>query len=312
MTQRTRRGLLWLQSLVLILTLTNCSAPPAASPAAEASPNAEEETPLREKVKVRMPEAGDTEVAENDEVRIDTSHKADGYVMLTCITGRDKRVKAQIKCGDKVYNYDLNHEGRSETFPLQCGDGSYAISVLENIVDNRYTPLLTAEVEVVLSSAYAPFLVPNQMVDYTPDSQAVLEGQALTADARSDLDVVHDVFQYIVNNIDYDDAKAETVQTRKDYLPSVDDTLEERKGICYDYASLFAAMLRSQGIPTKLVTGYVEPLDVYHAWNLVYIKDVGWVEMKIYFDGENWQLVDTTFAASNTDGDLQYETVYEY
>ena len=43
---------------------------------------------------------------------------------------------------------------------------------------------------------------------------------------------------------------------RVDDLPSVDETLKTKKGICFDYAALMTAMLRSQGIPTKLEIGY--------------------------------------------------------
>ena len=55
-------------------------------------------------------------------------------------------------------------------------------------------------------------------------------------------------------------------------------------------------MLRSQGIPTRLVVGYAG--DVYHAWINTFIPEKGWVEGVIYFDGETWKLMDPTFASS--------------
>ena len=57
-----------------------------------------------------------------------------------------------------------------------------------------------------------------------------------------------------------------------------------------------AAMLRSQGIPCKLVVGFAG--DVYHAWISVWSPDQGWVEGTIYFDGVDWQLMDPTFAST--------------
>ncbi len=33
------------------------------------------------------------------------------------------------------------------------------------------------------------------------------------------------------------------------YLPDVDSILQEKKGICFDYAALMATMLQSQNIP---------------------------------------------------------------
>ena len=57
------------------------------------------------------------------------------------------------------------------------------------------------------------------------------------------------------------------------------------------------AMLRSQGIPTKLEVGYSE--DVYHAWISVYLEDKGWVDDVIEFDGHSWTLMDPTLASAN-------------
>ena len=59
------------------------------------------------------------------------------------------------------------------------------------------------------------------------------------------------------------------------YLPDPDRTYSSRNGICYDYASLMCAMLRSQGIPSRLIKGST-PLG-YHAWNEVFFEGRGWV-----------------------------------
>ena len=74
-------------------------------------------------------------------------------------------------------------------------------------------------------------------------------------------------------------------------------SLRKKKGICFDYAALMTAMLRSQDIPTKLVVGYTGSL--YHAWINVFLEGQGWVDNVIYFDGhDDWKLMDPTFASS--------------
>ena len=73
--------------------------------------------------------------------------------------------------------------------------------------------------------------------------------------------------------------------------------MESGKGICFDYASLMAGLLRSQGIPTKLVVGYSG--TAYHAWISVYLDEAGWVDNIIEFDGSSWSLMDPTLAACN-------------
>ena len=54
-------------------------------------------------------------------------------------------------------------------------------------------------------------------------------------------------------------------------------------------------MLRSQGIPTRLEVGYAG--TVYHAWISTYIKDVGWINGIIQFNGSGWTLIDPTTAS---------------
>ena len=39
-------------------------------------------------------------------------------------------------------------------------------------------------------------------------------------------------------------------------------------------------MLRSEGIPCKLITGYVGE-ETYHAWNSFYVESEGWITVEI-------------------------------
>ena len=56
------------------------------------------------------------------------------------------------------------------------------------------------------------------------------------------------------------------------------------------------AMLRSHGIPTRLVLGYAE--STRHAWIDVYSEETGWIDKVIFFDGQDWLMMDPTFAAA--------------
>ena len=63
-----------------------------------------------------------------------------------------------------------------------------------------------------------------------------------------------------------------------------------------------ATMLRSQNIPAKMEIGYanMEEGAVYHAWLSVYIKDIGWIDDLIEFDGKNWSMMDPTLISEQT------------
>ena len=115
---------------------------------------------------------------------------------------------------------------------------------------------------------------------------------------------VEKIYGYVVKNVSYDKVKAKNVKSG--YLPNVDTTLKTKKGICFDYAALMSAMLRSQNVPIKLIVGYTG--SVYHAWINVWSEKEGWIEGKIYFDGKTWKLMDPTFASSGK----QSDSIMEY
>jgi transglutaminase-like putative cysteine protease len=52
-------------------------------------------------------------------------------------------------------------------------------------------------------------------------------------------------------------------------IRSATDVLESREGVCRDYATLFAALARAAGVPTRLCAGIVffKGAFYYHAWN---------------------------------------------
>lgn len=250
--------------------------------------------------KCLIPEASGTVTYGDGTVSIDASNTAEGYVMVR-YQGNASKVKMQITAHDTTtYTYTLAI-GSYETFPLSEGDGVYKIDILENVRDDMYAFVFSQDIEVKLKDEFQPFLYPNQYAWFTQNDEAVAYGIELSDASSGDLDYVERVYQYITQNVTYDEELAATVESG--YLPDVDRTLQTKKGICFDYAALMAAMLRSQGIPTKLQIGYSG--DAYHAWISVYLTEVGWVDNIIEFDGKSWSLMDPTLAAGNSRSSLK-------
>lgn len=61
-------------------------------------------------------------------------------------------------------------------------------------------------------------------------------------------------------------------------IPSALEILNTMKGDCNEHSTLFAAMARSIGIPTKIIAGLVYQDDAfyYHAWNEIYVNGLWW------------------------------------
>ena len=294
-----RLHLSYLLIAIFCLLLGGCSGSSSASRKEHSGP------PRDSTPKVLTPSADGVTVYQNDFASIDASNTSQGYVMVK-YNGTNEKVKLQITCPDQsCYTYLISDRGAYDTFPLTAGNGSYALQVLENVAGDTYTVSLAQSINVSIEDEFLPFLYPNQYVNFHTDSKAVSKGSDLAKDTYSDLDVVQNIYNYVIKNISYDTEKAQNVSYG--YVPDIDDTLSSKKGICFDYAALMTSMLRSQNIPTKLEVGYSG--DAYHAWISTYIDDKGWVDDIIQFNGDSWQIMDPTLAATNDSAAVDRKSV---
>lgn len=248
--------------------------PPAVSVVLEANPSGEKEE-------------------RSDDAVIDYSHTEDGYIMARYTTPTEKRLKLRIIGPTTTYTYNLPVDEWT-VFPLSDGSGSYQAALYINTHDSKYAVVMTVQFEVELQDEFAPFLRPNQYVNYAEAENTVAKGAQLCAGLEHPLEKVAAVYDFVVDTLEYDYDRAATVKSG--YLPVLDDVLAEKKGICFDYAALMAAMLRSQEVPCKLVVGYAG--ETYHAWISVWTEENGWIDGAIFFDGHVWKRMDPTFASS--------------
>lgn len=100
-------------------------------------------------------------------------------------------------------------------------------------------------------------------------------GAPLLAGVRALMNKIHDELEF--------DPKATTVST------PVMDVFERKAGVCQDFAHLMLSCLRSLGLASRYVSGYIltkpppgKPrlvgADASHAWVSVYCPGLGWVD----------------------------------
>lgn len=209
--------------------------------------------------------SGDDRTKKNGTV-VDYSHASQGYVMVKHKKSK-KTLKCRIEKDDISYTYDLNGEGEYEVFPLQMGSGKYNVRVYQQISGNRYSQASSLNFKAKLSDENAPYLCPNQYVWYEETGSVVALSDAVCEGRETQREKADAIRGYIASNYAYNFLRALTVP--KGYMPDIEATIQEKSGICFDIASLAAAMYRVQGIPAKLVIGYAD--RAYHAWNDVYL-----------------------------------------
>lgn len=212
---------------------------------------------------------------------IDTKQIRSGVFAVNYSIGKDDKVKIMVQKEGTTFYYNLTGQEATEVFPLQMGEGSYTIAVLENISENQYKQVIKETVEVANINPLDVYLQSIQMINWDDESHAVKKADELTKNIKSDEDKVKVIYDYIITNYSYDFEKTEMPY---DYLPDIDKIVRTKKGKCYDFSSLFASMLRSVNVPTKLVKGYGDKVKGYHAWN------------EVYLDGK-WLMIDTSFDA---------------
>lgn len=264
----------------------------------------ENEPPIYSPLEVLVPKASGGKILGSEPLLLDVSNQNQGY--LVALASSDvKGLNLQMIGPDQVnYSYFLN-PGEQAVIPFTGGEGSYTITVYEQIEGSQYAALYIQNLEVALDNEFLPYLYPNQYVDFSPDSKASQLALSLLSEDASDIDALTAIYDYVVENISYDEAKARNVEAG--YLPDVDETLRTRTGICFDYAALMTAMLRSRDIPCKLQIGYSS--DIKHAWIDVYIRSRGWIKQAIAFDGRQWTLMDPTFASTSQNDDAIFDYI---
>lgn len=159
---------------------------------------------------VLHPEASGEVAYGTDQIAIDASHASDGYVMLN-YTGTNEKVKFQIETPEgEAYTYLVTKNGTYIAYPLTQGSGTYQLTLYEaaSVEENLYATAFTQSIDVTITDEFVPFLAPNCYVDFDENSKAVKKGEELAAGCGSDLDVVTNIYHYVIENITYDEGKS--------------------------------------------------------------------------------------------------------
>ena len=232
---------------------------------------------------------------------VDYSNISQGYISAR-YSGASARAKLRIICGDVVNDHDLNVDGAFEYYPLTEGSGDYNIQLYEQLEGKMYSEVINITVTANIADDVVPYTYPNRYVMYEQGSDCVYKAAEVCAGVDDTIEKIAAIFGYITTNITYDYDLADKVSNGSIgvYVPDPDSVLTRKKGICFDYASLFAAMLRSQGIPSRLVIGYAKE-NIYHAWNEVYTTETGWISTELLLKLKGYNIVDSTFYANTPD-----------
>lgn len=204
---------------------------------------------------------------------IDVLTANQGYVTVGYVGSKPSfnRLKFQVRKGEQTYNYDFLPNEKPMRCPMNMGNGLYLMRIMERVEGSQYAQIAAVERQVKLISPKVPYTIPTVFCDYAVPGPCTRSVRQVSAGCKTELDVLKAVTEWVAGYVSYDYVKAGRLSGGTGYVPDPDATLHERKGICFDYASMEAAMLRSMDIPCKVVTGYVNG-STYHAWVSAYVN----------------------------------------
>lgn len=200
-------------------------------------------------------------VKRNGDLTIDCSHMDQGYVMVKGKT-TSKRLKVRVKTADSSLNYDLNSDGIYETFPLQFGSGEYDVILFQQVAGKEYRKAGEIRLNVTMEDPNTCFLYPNQYVNFDENTACVIEANNICAGITDQAQIYKTICDYIKSHFVYDFVKS--VSVKAGVLPDIDGCWEKHMGICQDLSAVTIAMLRSQGVPARLMIGNID--GKAHAW----------------------------------------------
>jgi hypothetical protein len=215
--------------------------------------------------------------AANDDFDLSDANK--GVLKVTYKNTENKKIKIMIEKDSQKSFYDLKTFSQ---YPLTFGNGEYIVAILENTADNKYKSISARKINVTIDDPTKVYLNQSQMLNWNENMEAIKKAKELTKGMTSNKEKAFGIYEYIVKNFKYDYDKINSIDNS--YNPNTEAIFNSKSGICSDFASLYAVMLRSVGVPTKYVKGNKNDISTYHAWNQVYLED-----------SNKWITVDTTY-----------------
>lgn len=224
----------------------------------------------------------------------------DGAITVRYYSESANSFKVSFTCNGitkSVSNFPANNS--TVRFPLLMGEGTYTVTIYEMIGGGNARAVSThnvstsgvqvaqsgvAETAGASSSGWTvdttdPYLTAVADINWSDNLTSVKKARELCTQSMTDEEKAKAIYNHLVANLTYNFDLVGNLPAG--YTPSMDSTYSSKTGICYDFASLYAGMMRSVGVKCKVVKGYNSMVDGYHAWNEVSVNG-------------SWQRIDLT------------------
>jgi hypothetical protein len=150
-------------------------------------------------------------------------------------------------------------------------------SEVRSTVDPAQTrPLTDAE-----RAQFAADLAPNANIQITPEIVAL--SKQIVGDEKNPVKAARRIYDWVLDNVDY--WVKDPAHKKASPVGSAEYCLTSRTGNCTDFHSLWIALARAAGIPSRIVYGSIFKPELagqdkdqsYHCWPMFYAPGIGWI-----------------------------------
>jgi len=125
------------------------------------------------------------------------------------------------------------------------------------------------------------------------DSYIKSEAAKLLEEKESVEEIIRADYTYIGEALTYDDSMIDNLAENR--RKGAKDALDSGIGVCMEYADSLTAILRAQGIPSRIAFGYSSSgedsyAEAGHSWVQAWIPEYGWLSIDPTYEGENMKI----------------------
>ncbi|HXB51770.1 MAG TPA: transglutaminase family protein [Rhizomicrobium sp.] len=177
--------------------------------------------------------------------------------------------------GNAVYHFNLLREHEELRIEAQATVEIAHVPVWPDKLDalewSRYN-------DFNLSDDHFDMLEPSRFARQSPELESFMKIADLEKPVGDPLSALLTLQRGIYDSFEYESGITEVNSP-------IEVALDERRGVCQDFAHIMIAIARAWGIPTRYVSGYLyhkgsrdrSAADATHAWVEAYLPSLGWV-----------------------------------
>lgn len=195
-----------------------------------------------------------------------TQYSDDDYVKITPVPD-----KTEVdKLGNMYAYYDAEGMRKNEKLII-------TVERKAKISDYDVEGGIVARANGTVTEDNQIYIEPQVKIE-SDDKKIIEKANEITEGLTSDYRKAEAIFKFVNTKIDY--------ETGSDRNKGALATLESKKGVCEDFATLFVALCRAEEIPARVVVGYKVEVEyrkevpISHAWAEIYLDDYGWVPVE--------------------------------